>query len=100
MTEPIEDDMVFVPTEGLEISEVPDGRVIYQAAKERVHYFNPTAVVVFELCGMNHSVGEIGAFLRDAYGLAAVPAAEVRECIASLLKEDLLRPATPSSAAH
>ena len=42
----ISDDMTFSPTEGLEISEVPDGRVIYQAANERVHYFNPTAVVV------------------------------------------------------
>lgn len=91
----ISDDMTFSPTEGLEISEVPDGRVIYQAASERVHYFNPTAVVVFELCGLGHSVAEIGAFLKDAYGLAAEPAAEVRQCIEALLKENLLRPSTP-----
>lgn len=95
MTLDITEDMVFVPAEGLEISEVPDGRVIYQASKERVHYFNPTAVVVFELCGMNHSVAQIGEFLRDAYGLATPPVAEVRECIAALLKEDLLRPSHP-----
>lgn len=91
----ISDDMTFSPTEGLEISEVPDGRVIYQAANERVHYFNPTAVVVFELCGLGHSVAEISTFLRDAYGLAAEPAAEVRQCIEALLKENLLRPSTP-----
>lgn len=91
----ISDDMTFSPTEGLEISEVPDGRVIYQAASERVHYFNPTAVVVFELCGLGHTVAEIGAFLRDAYGLAAVPAAEVRQCIEALVKENLLRRSTP-----
>jgi hypothetical protein len=89
----IEDDMKFAPVEGLEISEVPDGRVIYQASSERVHYFNPTAVVVFELCGLGHSVGEIGAFLKDAYGLDAEPKAEVVQCIESLVNEKLLRPA-------
>ncbi len=95
MTQDITDDMIFSPAEGLEVSEVPDGRVIYQASKERVHYFNPTAVVVFELCSMNHSVGQIAEFLRDAYSLDAPPAAEVRECITSLVKEDLLRPSSP-----
>jgi hypothetical protein len=91
----IADDMKFAPAEGLEISEVPDGRVIYQASKERVHYFNPTAVVVFELCAAGYSVGEIGAFLRDAYALDAEPKAEVIQCIESLTKEDLLRPSNP-----
>jgi hypothetical protein len=87
-------DSMFEPTEGLEISEVPDGRVIYQAAKERVHYFNPTAVLVFELCGMGKSVGEIESFLVDAYGLESSPTAEVNQCIGALLKEDLIRPST------
>ena len=91
----ITDDMKFTPADGLEISEVPDGRVIYQAAKERVHYFNPTAVVVFELCGAGYGVGEIGTFLKDAYGLDAEPKAEVIACIESLTKEDLLRPSNP-----
>ena len=95
MSTGISDDMTFSPTEGLEISEVPDGRVIYQAANERVHYFNPTAVVVFELCGLGHTVAEIGAFLKDAYGLATEPAAEVRQCIEALVRENLLRPSTP-----
>jgi len=91
----ITDDQKFAPTEGLEISEVPDGRVIYQPSEERVHYFNPTAVVVFELCGLGHTVGEIGAFLRDAYSLDAEPRAEVIACIEALVKEQLLRPSNP-----
>jgi len=94
MSTDIADDMKFLPTEGLEISEVPDGRVIYQAANERVHYFNPTAVVVFELCTMGHTVAEIAAFLKDAYGLASEPSSEVRQCIEALVKENLLRPST------
>jgi Coenzyme PQQ synthesis protein D (PqqD) len=98
MTE-ITDDMVFVPAQGLEVSEVPDGRVIYQPAREKVHYMNPTAVVVFEFCDMKRPVGEIVAFLKMAYQLPNLPAAEVRECIASLLKEDLLRPLNQSSPA-
>ncbi len=91
----ITDDMTFTPTEGLEISEVPDGRVIYQPSNERVHYFNPTAVVVFELCGMGHTVGEIGTFLRDAYSLDVEPKAEVIQCIEALVSENLLRPSNP-----
>ncbi len=95
MTTTFSDDATFTPAEGLEISEVPDGRVIYQATKERVHYFNPTAVVVFELCGLGHNVGEIGVFLRDAYDLDAIPADQVQDCIKALVGEELLRPSTP-----
>src|SRR5688500_8698161 len=36
----IESDMVFIPVEGVEITEVPDGRVIYQNGRERVHFLN------------------------------------------------------------
>lgn len=98
-TPEITDDMVFEPVEGLEVSEVPDGRVIYQASTERVHYLNPTAVVVFEFCDMKRSVAEITHFLQTAYQLSEPPVAEVHQCIASLIKENLLRPSTPSSAA-
>ncbi len=99
MTTDISDDMVFVPVEGLEVSDVPDGRVIYQASTERVHYLNPTAVVVFEFCDMRQPVREIVAFLKTAYQLQDPPLAEVHACIGSLLEENLLRPLTPSFAA-
>ena len=95
MTEVITDDMVFIPAEGLEVSDVPDGRVIYQSAMERVHYLNPTALLVFEFCDMQRPVAEIVAFLQTAYQLPLPPLTEVRDCIASLLKEGLLRPSTP-----
>jgi hypothetical protein len=100
MTTDIADDMVFVLADGLEVSDVPDGRVIYQAATERVHYLNPTAVVVLEFCAEHRPVGEIIAFLQTAYQLQNPPRAEVQDCLATLLKEDLLRPSIPSSAAR
>ncbi|MEQ1770379.1 MAG: hypothetical protein ABL879_11120 [Devosia sp.] len=82
----------FKPIEGLEVSEVPDGRVIYQTARERVHFLNPTAVVVFELCGMSQTVGQIEDFLKDSYDLPEAPVTEVAQCLRSLLDEDLIRP--------
>ena len=91
--------MVFVPTDGIEVSDVPDGRVIYQASMERVHYLNPTAVIVLEFCQMKRPVADIVEFLQAAYQLPNPPTAEVRDCIKSLLKEGLLRPLNPSSAA-
>jgi hypothetical protein len=91
----IEADMVFAPVDGLELTDVPDGRVVYQADRERVHFLNPTAVIVFELCGEKLSVGAIESFLKDAYDLGETPSAAVRECIGSLLSEKLLRPSTP-----
>ena len=88
----ITEQMVFVPADGIEISEIPDGRVIYQSSMERVHYLNPTAVVVFELCAMKRPVAEIVEFLQTAYQLSTPPAAEVHDCITSLLNEQLLQP--------
>ena len=41
---------VISQADNLEINEVPDGYIIYQSARDRVHYLNKTAAVVFELC--------------------------------------------------
>ena len=95
MTDAIRDDQIFVPVEGLEVNEVPDGRVVYQASRERVHYLNPTALVVFELCSEKLPLDAIAAFLKDAYQLGPPPLDEVKASAASLLKEELARPWTP-----
>ena len=63
-----------------------------------MHFLNPTALVVYELCGLNKTTAEIETFLADAFGLVAAPAEQVRECLASLLDEGLVACA-PSSAA-
>ena len=94
----ITDDMRFVPAEGVEITDVPDGRVIYDKTNDRVHFLNSTAVVVFELCDMGRGVGDIVAFLADAYGLAEPPREAVAECLTTMLNERLIQPSPSASA--
>lgn len=94
----IADDAVFIAEEGHELSQVPDGYVIYQAARDRVHFLNPTAVIVYELCAAGCSVQTIDAFLQDAFQLTEPPVVMVRDCLGSLLDEELLRICPPSSS--
>ena len=93
-------DDVFEGTSGIELNPAPDGYVIYQAANERVHFLNPTAAIVYELCLAGKSVGEIESVLQASFGLAERPTLSVRDCIQSLLKEGLILPCPPSSSAH
>jgi hypothetical protein len=98
MTE-IAPDTKFRSVDGIEVNRVPDGAMVYQNERERVHFLNPTALIVFELCGLNKTASEIEAFIADAFGLDAAPTEAVKECLASLLDEGLVVCA-PSSAAR
>ena len=91
-------DTKFHTVDGVELNRVPDGAMVYQNDRERVHFLNPTALVVYELCGLSKSAGEIESFLTDAFGLGASPTEAVRECLASLIDEGLIVCA-PSSVA-
>lgn len=84
---------------GVELNRVPDGAMVYQSSQERVHFLNPTALVVFELCGMDKTTAEIERFLADAFGLAATPSDAVRDCLTSLVDEGLVVACAPSSSA-
>jgi hypothetical protein len=35
---------------GIEIREAPDGLVVYDAGRDRLHYLNPTAALLLESC--------------------------------------------------
>ena len=98
MTE-IASDAVFRPVSGLETNPAPDGLMIYQAARDRVHFLNQTALIVFELCGMGKTVGAIEVFLQEAFALTAPPGEAVRTCLKSLLDEELVEACPPSSSA-
>lgn len=78
-------------TEGLEINEVADGLVVYQADPERVHYLNNTASVVFELCDGRRTVPEITELVGATFSLAEPPTAEVEACVAELLAKGVVR---------
>ena len=92
-------DMVFRRVAGIETNAAPDGLMVYQATRDKVHFLNQTAVIVFELCGMEKSVGAIEAFLGEAYGLPTPPTEMVRACLQSLLDEELIEACPPSSSA-
>jgi hypothetical protein len=77
--------------DGLEINEVADGLVVYQADPERVHYLNNTAAVVFELCDGRLTVAEITEQVAATFSLTDPPASEVEACVAELSAKGVLR---------
>jgi len=59
----------FRTTGNLEVTQVPDGFVIYDEPAEKVHYLNPTAAVLYSLCDGKMQVGEMQSFIKEAYDL-------------------------------
>jgi Coenzyme PQQ synthesis protein D (PqqD) len=78
-------------SDGLETDEVEDGFVVYQPDRARVHYLNPTANLILELCDGNLTGTEIAALIAQAYDLAEPPWQEVEEALARLESEGLTR---------
>src|SRR5262249_59373752 len=75
---------------GIEINPVPDGYVLYQPERDRIHYLNYTAAIVFEFCNGRHRSEEIAELLQQAYDLPTSPRAEIDSCLASLRREGLI----------
>jgi alpha-N-acetylglucosamine transferase len=76
--------------DGLDVHEVEDGYVIYDESTQRVHYLNPTAVLVFELCTGAHTEAEIVALVGRAFGLTDLPVNDVADCLSMLRREQLV----------
>ena len=76
---------------GLDVHEVEDGFVVFDASTDRVHYLNPTATVVFSLCDGTRTAGEVAELVQSAWELDAPPVDEVVACIAQLRDEGVLR---------
>ena len=83
---------IFRQLPGCEISEMPDGFVIYQTEQEVVHYLNPTASLIYDLCGDQLSAEAITAQLQTAFDLPERPQAEVAACIEDLVGKGLIAP--------
>ena len=69
---------------------VSDQVVIYESASDTVHYLNPTAAVVLELCDGNRSPADIAGLVQEAYELSTPPVSEVNECLANLKASGLI----------
>jgi hypothetical protein len=78
------------PADGLDVHEVEDGFVVFDASTDRVHYLNPTATVVFSLCDGTRSTEEVAELVRSAWKLDSPPVDDVAACIAQLRSEGVL----------
>lgn len=77
--------------DGIEINKVDDGYVVYQPARDRIHYLNHTAAIVLELCNGETPTDSIADLLKDAYDLPNTPADEIQQCLDKLYEEELIR---------
>lgn len=76
--------------EDLEIVETTDGYVIYHPERDRVHFLNPTAAVVLQLCDGTKSDAAIVALVQRAWELQEPPESEVAECLTQFRAEGLV----------
>jgi len=76
-------------SDGLETDEVEDGFVVYQPDRARVHYLNPTASLILELCDGELTPAQIADLIAQAYELPEPPVQEVEEALATLAVEGL-----------
>lgn len=79
------------PADGLDVHEVDDGLVVFDATTDRVHHLNPTASVVFALCDGTRTTGELAELVQSAWKLDAAPFDDVVACVAQLRAEGVLR---------
>jgi len=85
---------------GFECNEVADGYVIYDHVHDQVHFLNPTAALVFELCDGHINVDAMAQIVQEAFSLQTAPKADIEECLASLLSQGVIEPravAAPSA---
>lgn len=80
----------LIRADGIEVNEVADGFVVYDRERDRVHYLNPTASLVLEMCTGGNSEAAIARFLQVAYELPAPPVTEVCACLAQLREQRLV----------
>ena len=76
--------------DNLDINPAEDGFIIYQPEQDRVHFLNPTAVLILELCDGARSPREIAGLVQEAYGLTEPPVQAVDEALEKMGSEGLL----------
>lgn len=81
--------------DGLDLTPVDDGFIIYDSAKDRVHYLNHAAALVLILCDGRNSEDDIRALLQRRFQLPAPPDQDVAQILAQFLDEGLVAPAEP-----
>ncbi|MEM8962537.1 MAG: PqqD family protein [Acidobacteriota bacterium] len=75
---------------GIEIEEAGDGFIVYDPARDRVHYLNHTAALVLELATGELSVEGIANWIARVYNLSPAPEADIAQLVDELTREGLL----------
>ena len=81
----------------LENREVPEGYVVHDPARDRLHFLNGSAAFVLQCCDGATRADELPALLAAAFRLDADPAAEVEACLSRLLSEQLVSVGAPGA---
>jgi len=76
---------------GLDIDQTDEGYIIYEPDNDRVHYLNPTAALILELCNGTNSVTGIAELLQHAYKLPELPMQTVQDVLTQMKDEGLLQ---------
>jgi len=74
----------------LDISTSEDGCVVCRPGLDRIHFLNPTAVLILEFSNGENSPEQIAGLVKEAYGLPEAPVADVQEALKQLKAEGLL----------
>ena len=77
--------------DGLEITEVGDGLVVYDSRDDRVHFLNGTASVVFLLCNGRRDRTAVIDAVAKVFGPEALFQADVEACLDQLHAEGVVR---------
>lgn len=72
---------------GVYIRELKNEKAIYDKQTGNVHFINPTASFIFDLCDGNHSKEDIIAQLQDNYDVSRETATKDVEDVLNDLKE-------------
>jgi len=80
-----------VRAEGLDINVLDDGFVVYQTSHDRVHYLNPTAGLLLELCNGTLGEAELAVRVAQAWNLPEPPYEEVAAGLHDLRTQELIR---------
>jgi coenzyme PQQ synthesis protein D (PqqD) len=74
----------------LDVHEVPDGYIVYQNERDRVHYLNKTAAIIFEFCDGTHDAEDVISRVAKAFELGPSAHDEIRAGLDSLCREGLV----------
>ncbi|SRR6266705_1052011 len=70
--------------EDLDVVELDDELVLYDPVRDDVHYLNPAAAIVFQLCDGSATVREVAGEIAQPLG---IPEKRIERQVRTLLKE-------------